>query len=315
MTVPTAPAGVFLGEFSPGSPAWEAARAGLVITATEIPAVLGLSPWQSRFSLYHRKAGLPAPPFQTNEAMEWGVRLEDAVASKFHDTHPEWLPMPAGTWRSSARPWQVATPDRLLYPITDASDWTGAADLGGEPTAVLEVKTSPQGEGWGDAGSDDIPVYYRAQVLWQLDVLGLETAHVAVLIGGCDYREYEVKYDAAEAEVMREAAADFLDDVATGRRPPIDGSDATYQTLRRQPDGVEDDAVEISAALANRYTGARTAETAATEETRLVRGLLLDAMGPALRAECATTPIAYRTVHPDGTTRALMPAPKKKDSR
>lgn len=312
MYAPTAPTGVFLGHLKPGTPEWDAARAGLTITATEIAAVLGLSPWQSAFSLWHKKAGLPSPPFEQTPAMEWGVRLEDAVAAKFADEHTDVIPVASGTWRHRARHWQRATPDRLLYLTKPAVDWTGAADIHPDPVGLLEVKTSPFGEEWGPDGSGEIPVWYRAQALWQMDVLGLTETHFAVLISGHDYREYTVPYDPAEAEFMRHRAESFLYDVANGHRPPIDGSDATYQTVRRLPDGLEDRDVEISPELAERYEATAANLHAAEDARRQAVSEILAALGNARRAVCLDRRIAIRTVR-DGHTHALMPTRTRKE--
>lgn len=298
MTVTEAPTGVLLGTFTPGTPEWDKARAGLCITATEIAAVMGLSPWQSRFSLWHKKAGLPTPPFESNPAMEWGNRLEDAVALKFLDGHGEYALAPTGTWRHADREWQRATPDRLLYP----SDQIDA-----QPGALLELKTSPFGDDWGPAGSDEIPMHYHCQILWQLDTLGLDTCHVALLVGGWDYREYVVEYDETDAKIMRDAAERFLDDVRQGNRPPIDGADATYQTIRVQPDGLEDRDVEIPFGTVCRWDAAYEAAQITDAELTAVRGEVLDLIGAGKRAVCEGRRIAYRTVREDGTTLALQP--------
>ncbi|MFE7395679.1 YqaJ viral recombinase family protein [Streptomyces sp. NPDC057557] len=289
MTAFNPPTGVLLGRYIPGTKEWEKARAGLCITATEIAAVMGLSPWASRFSLWHKKAGLPTPPFETNPAVEWGNRLEDAVAQKFADEHPELELRTTGTWRHRDRDWQRATPDRI------AQD------------RLVEVKTSPFGDGWGPAGSDEIPIYYRCQVQWQLDTLGLGVCHVALLVSGHDYREYVIEYDETDAKVMRGAAERFLDDVRQGNRPPIDGADATYQTIRVQPVGREDVDVEISAEYAADYDIAQQAYRAADTELTRARGQILDAIGGGYRAVHGDRRIAYRTVKDDGTTLALQP--------
>ncbi|MGW3490604.1 YqaJ viral recombinase family nuclease [Streptomyces sp. NPDC001054] len=299
------PTGVLLGTFTPGSPEWEEARAGLTVTATEIAAVVGLSPWQSRFSLWHKKAGLPVPPFVGSPAVEWGNRLEDAVAAKFADEHPNLLPCPTGTWRHAERAWQVATPDRLLHP-TPEDVFTST-----EPVSILEVKTSPQGDGWGPSGSDEFPVHYRCQILWQQDTLGLTApAHLAVLIGGCDYREYVVEYDEDDAINLRDAASQLLIEVQDGVRPPIDGADATYQTIRVQPDGLDDTDVQIPAEDAARYEQAQRAAKAATEELTAAKGVLLDHIGTGKRAVVGERRIAYRTVR-DGRTHSLQPYTQK----
>jgi putative phage-type endonuclease len=283
------PTGILLGEFTPGTPEWDAARAGLCITATEIAAVLGLSPWQSPFSLWHKKAGLPTPPFESNPAIEWGNRLEDAVAQKIADNHPELTLTRTGTWRHAKREWQRATPDRLAG-------------------RIVECKTSPFGDDWGPDGGDQVPIHYRCQVIWQQDTLGLfEPAIIGVLIGGWDYRELCIEYDAMDAEIMRGAAERFLASVRHNERPPIDGSDATYQTIRVQSTGREDIDVEISAELAADYEIAQQAAKASAAEITRARGRILDAIGNGYRAVHNDRRIAYRTVNPDGTTLALQP--------
>ena len=44
---------VLLPDLQPGSPDWQTR-----MTASKVAAVLGLSPWESRFSLWHRMSGL-----------------------------------------------------------------------------------------------------------------------------------------------------------------------------------------------------------------------------------------------------------------
>ncbi|MGW6872852.1 YqaJ viral recombinase family nuclease [Streptomyces xanthophaeus] len=296
------PTGILLGEFTPGTPEWEEARNGLCITATQIAAVVGLSPWQSRFSLWHSKAGLPAPPFQPNPAMEWGTRLESAVAQKWMDEHQDTSEVvEAGTWRHRDRPWQRATPDRIFTPFT------GWMVEPGTLPQLLEVKTSPFGDEWGPSGSEQIPVHYRCQIQWQLDTLGLKVCHVAVLISGHDYREYVVEYDESEALILRAAAERFLDSIWRGERPSIDADDATYQTIRVQPDGREDRDVEIPAELVARWDKAYAESRTADAQLDQVRSEVLDLIGNAYRAVHGDRRIAYRTVRDDGTTLSLVP--------
>lgn len=282
----TTPTGVLLGRFTPGTPAWDKARAGLCITATEIAAVMGLSPWSNPYVLWHKKSDLPVPPFVVTPQVEWGNRLEPAVAQKFADEHPEIELHETGTWRHHDREWQRATPDRL------------AVDR------LLEVKTSPTDEGW----ENGVPLHYHCQIQWQLDTLGLDLCHVAVLISGHDYREYEVEYDADDAKVMREAAIEFLDTVRRGERPDIDGSTGTYDTIRRQADRFDEIDVDIPGPIASRYEVTHQQLKAVEVEHGQAKSLLLDALGTGRNAMHLGRRIAYRTAHEDGSTRALQPA-------
>ena len=279
------PTGVLLGEFTPGTPEWDAARAGLCITATQIAAVMGCSPWSNRFQLWHKKSGLRVPPFVVTPQIEWGNRLEPAVGAKFIDEHPELGLAPTGTWRHQDRPWQRATPDLL----------------GRE---LVEIKTSPVALEW-DQG---VPLHYYCQAQWQLDTLGLDLCHVAVLIAGHDYREYVVEYDATDAETMRAAAEEFLGTVRDGRRPDIDDSEITYNTIRVQPDRYDAIDVEIPDDLAELYMSRREYAKAADAEYTEAKSLLLDALGSGRNAVVDGQRVAYRTAREDGTTIALQPA-------
>jgi putative phage-type endonuclease len=304
----TVPSGVLLGHFTPGTAAWDEARTGLTVTATEIAAILGLSPWMSRFSLWHKKTGLPVGPFEMTPAIEWGNRLEDAVCLKWEEEHPGMLAAPAGTWRNRDREWQRATPDRVLYAAP-----ADVFDVPEKAVGLLEVKTSPFGDGWGPDGSDEYPLHYRCQIQWQLDALGLKVCNLAVLIGGWDYREYVVEYDEADAKIMRAAAERFLDDVRQGNRPPIDGADDTYQTIRVQPDGLEDVDVEIPLEDAARYEIAQQQMGLAKTELTAAKGVVLDHIGNGKRAVVGDRRIAYRTVR-DGKTYSLSPYTTSKDT-
>jgi putative phage-type endonuclease len=295
MTTAAAPTGVLLGTFQPGTPEWKAARAGLCITATEIAAVLGLSPWQSAYSLWHKKAGLPHPPFTADAAMEWGVRHEPTVAAKWAEEHPDFGVEETGTWRHAEREWQRATPDRLL---------TQQA----RTTALLEVKTSPMGEGWGRSGSDEIPIYYRCQVQWQLDTLGLDICHVALLVSGYDYREYVIEHDDTDAKTLRSAAEQFLRTVRDGQVPDIDGSEHTYNTIRLQPDRYDPVDVEIPGPIASDYEVIGEQHKAITAQYTQAKSSLLAALGTGKNAVHLGRRIAYRVADQDGATKQLQPA-------
>jgi putative phage-type endonuclease len=296
MATATAPEGVLLGSFTPGTPEWNAARKGLCITATEIAAVVGLSPWTSKFTLWHKKAGLPSAPFEPSPEMKWGVRFEDDVAEEFAERHPEHPLLHTGTWKHREREWQRATPDRL------------------HGDSIVEIKTAASPDGWGPDGSDEFPVHYRCQVLWQQDTLGLRRpARLAVLILPYDYREYVVEYDEAEAKILRDAAERFLDDVRQGNRPPIDGATDTYRTIRVQPDGLEDRDVEVPAELVKRWDAAYAAVASSSADLIQVRGEVLDLIGNGKRAVCGDRRIAYRTVR-DGHTHSLHPYTSSKDT-
>lgn len=271
----------YIGTYPSGSPQWHKVRDS-GIGGSEIAAVLGLSPWTSPFTLWHRKAGVLDVEQVTTQPMEWGNRLEPVVAEKFADEHPGWTVRKTGTWRSKTRPWQLANPDRLL---TTAE---------GE-RAILEVKTAAQPYEWGPAGGDEIPIHYRCQVLWYLDVFGFNRCHLAVLIAGSDYREYVVDYSLTEAVTMRDEAAAFLHTVQHGQRPDLDESLSTHRTMRAlHPDIDRGAEKEIPGELADTYLAAVAQAAAATTAKAGAATRVLDAIGDAQYAVAAGRRIARR---------------------
>lgn len=276
-----------LGSWEPGSDEWHAARSGR-LGGSEIAAVLGLSPFDSRFSLFYRKQGEIGPTDETPE-MEWGKRLEPVIVAKCAEEHPEWKigPQP-GTFVHALRSWQLANPDALVR-----SD-------DGEPTAVVEAKFSLFGDDCGEPGTDEIPVYWRTQGMWYLDVLGLPVCHFAVLVGGHDYREYRLEYDEAEATQLRDAGRAFLDDVQNDIRPDIDEHGATYQAIKELHPQIDGSEVELDADLVAEFIASRLAKAEATAEAARMTSVLAEAMGEAHRATYCGMTIATRQARGDG---------------
>ena len=294
------PTGIYVGTYKPGTPGWWDARAN-GLGGSEIAAVLGLSKWESRFSLWHRKAGRVGPQ-ESNPEMEAGVRLEPAIVGKFADEHPELRVLPDNhTYRHVDRPWQVASPDALVYP----------ADLpaGGAPVALLEAKFALYPEEWGDEGTDEVPPYYLAQVRWYLDVLGLELAYLQVFIGSsADFREYVIKADPADQAFVRGEAESFLGTLTRGERPPIDAHDATYTAIREMHPLIEDRSVEIAPSLRDAYQLACAELKTAKQNKQWAVSLVLDAMGNARRATCLGEQVAIRVAQHTDALPHLRPA-------
>jgi putative phage-type endonuclease len=293
-----------IGTFTPGSTEWHAARATR-LGASESSAVLGLSPWESKFSLWHRKAGLIPPAPETDE-MAWGRHLEAPIAKRFAELHPEYQVRRTGTWVSIPRPWQLANPDRLVF---------SPAGPGLRERIPVEVKWSPYGEEWGESGTDEIPVYYRCQVLQQLDVLAAPYGILVALVGA-EYREYRVDYDPADIEVLRCAGEEFMASLPNelnphGDRPDIDGTGHTYHAIKQLHPQIDGSDIEIPARLARHYRMAMEIGRRAGVLEQRAKSRVLDAMGEARRAVCGGERIAIRSPGGRGSIRLAETKPPK----
>lgn len=232
------------------------------ITASEIAIVLGISPYGSPFSLYWQKVN--DWRWDGNELTSTGRHLEDAIAQWWAMENPYHVPCPAGLYASGERPYQLATPDRLLCdpqmhdnPFPDDPGYQHEHPW--QLNALLEVKwVAYSWDGWGEPGTDDIPVQYRAQALWQLDVLGVDEVHVAAL-GPGGFRAYgPIRRDEKDLRVMRAAGAAFHARLQAGDPPDIDGHTATLAALKKLHPSVEDRDVDVPVDFAEGYRGWRS---------------------------------------------------------
>lgn len=271
----------------PDDPRWhELRRQG--VSASEVAAVLGISPWQSPFSVYWQKVNGWAT--DGDEIMNTGSHLEASIAEWWAGRHPDVVVRPAGLYASAERPWQLATPDRLVRTYARP----GVTVL----SAVLECKWVVYSwDGWGTPGTDQIPVYYRAQVLQQIDVMGVDLAHVAAL-GPDGFREYgPIRRDEKDLRVMRASGEAFMRRIKNGDAPDLDAHHATLSTLRALHPSVGDYDVEVPVELAEGYRRARALRTHADKLVDAYEARIRAAIGDGRRAVCGGRLVASRSVY------------------
>jgi predicted phage-related endonuclease len=104
---------------------------------------------------------------------------------------------------------------------------------------LLEVKTAGfhrSGEWSRDSGDEDgVPDHYLAQVQWQLSVTELETAYIAVLIGGTEFLIYKIQHDPElEALLVEEGEQFWREYLVKGVEPPIGGSSLARDYLKQR---------------------------------------------------------------------------------
>lgn len=190
---------------------WLAARQ-TGIGGSDVAAILGLSKWRTPLSVYLEKRGESAPQ-DDNESMLWGRVLEPVIRQQYADRTGRAVHVPSELIRSAARPWMIANLD-------------GMTDCG----RVVEIKTARTSMGWGDPGTDEIPHDYLLQVQHYMAVTGFAVCDVAVLIGGSDFRMYEVPADLELQDMLSQAEAQFWETVQRGE-PPAPVSYADVQAM------------------------------------------------------------------------------------
>lgn len=166
---------------------------------SDMPIILGLSSYKTPYQLYLEKIGMTESS-ETTELQYWGCALEPVIVSEF-------------SRRNNVAIKSCATIHHKEYDFL-------RANLDGfipELNAVLEVKCSSffMKDQWGEDGSDVIPMTYLVQVAFYCAVADVDTAFIAVLIGGNDYRQYKYTRDSDIEKVIMESALEFWNRIET----------------------------------------------------------------------------------------------------
>ena len=251
------------------------------VTASEIASVLGISAQPSRFALWWQKKGVLDDEYD-NTRMALGRFLEPFICDQFALSCPEYTVLRCGLSASAQRPWQLATFDRVAVPAGHDEH---------QHVVPAEAKTwSYVDDQWGPDGSDIIPLHYRCQVMWQMDVLGADYGYVICLfLLTQEIRTYCIAYDADDAEVMRSAAQEFLLSLERNIEPDIDGSASTAHALKSIYSDLDEDDAQLPRSLVIRYRSALRRYDAARSRKELLTNQMRAALGRSRRGVDART--------------------------
>lgn len=177
-----------------GTPEWLAARREL-ITGTDIPVILGISPYRrSEADLADEKLGRTAPAESTIQ-MRVGSALEELILAEYEAVTGCRAVRYRAMVRAAHVPWAAASPD--------------ARRVGERRLVELKWTTTRRWE-------DGLPPDVEAQVQWQLGCVGYPVADVAVLTPSGLLPPFEVRADSAVFEDLLVSAADFRARLAAG---------------------------------------------------------------------------------------------------
>jgi putative phage-type endonuclease len=270
-----------------GSPGW--AR---TVTASKVAAILGLSPWDSPRSLWHKMRG-EVPNDAGNNATRRGQYLEPAILAWWRDQHGvtddrEWKDQPSYTLGG----WAAATPDAACcHPVDD--------------TVLVEAKSTAQE--WYE-----LPAYYLTQVIWQMHVSGIQRCYVPVIGPRLTFTEYVVDYAdyAEDAALIERKARAFWESLANETPPPLDDTVATYDAVRRvHPEIDRGEAVELTADEAALLVTEQDIYKTTEPRLRLAKSVVIERMGRAQYATYQGVRIARRQPRGDDVTFVVVAKP------
>jgi putative phage-type endonuclease len=179
------------------------------VTASEMAAIVGLSPYATALDVYLEKLGLVEPK-EDSEAMYWGRVLEPHLLDRYANDFGVELEFP-GTTKHGRHPRIIGTPDAIVR---------------GERRGV-EAKAHGffQRREFGEVHTDSVPDRHIIQCAVYMAVFDCERWDLVTLLGGQDFRVYHLYRDRDLEENLISIGEAFWRDHVEALAPP-DPTDA-----------------------------------------------------------------------------------------
>lgn len=200
------------------------------IGGSDAAAVLGLNPYSSPYALWAEKTGALEPQdISQKEAVRLGVFLEPYIAQRFSEETGKKVRRENYILKNTDYPWAHANVDRMII--------GEKAGLECKTTSALNLRSFRGG---------DYPANYYCQCMHYLAITGCERWYLAVLIGNQEFRVFEILRDEDEIAALMDAEERFWRYVRDNTPPPVDGSQATSDTLDSLHTGVREESVDLT---------------------------------------------------------------------
>lgn len=177
--------------------------------ASEAGAAVGESPWFSRLELYLSKKG-ELPPIETTLPMMIGSALEPICLEMCERETGMKIEERQSVYVDADAPWRRCTLDGYVH----------------SENILIEAKTSGDFRGWGEPGTDEIPLHYIFNAAHSMLVVKEARKVIFPVIIGRGFKMYEVVRNKPLLELVAEAEADFMQLVLNNTPPsPRDRDD------------------------------------------------------------------------------------------
>lgn len=253
---------------------WHRLRAKHV-GGSEVAALFDRSPYQTRFTLWHTKAGTVAPRDIANDRTEWGKRLEAGIAEGV-SADMRWNLRKAREYHTSDSVSGMGC--TIDYDVTDHADGPG----------IVEIKFVAEYVTWKTDWTEKRgPPCFELQLQHQLACTGCPWGALAVFIGQtATLHIYERKLDPRVVAEIGARVTAFWASIAAGQSPEAFGTAQEWDLLQelypeidaKKSVTVPDERLSETAQMFAWASGQRRSGERTEAECKVK---LLDAMGDA----------------------------------
>lgn len=264
------------------------------LTASDVPAVLGLSRFRTPLMVWTDKTG-QGEPVAENAAMMLGDDLETPLIMRAARSL-NLVGVKRNQWRVSAI---NGVGNGLLAATLDAIGVR--VDAKGDPLSEVGIEAKSSGilnpgadlDAWGEAGTAEVPDHVAVQVQVQLLCAEIDVGYVSALLGqGKGGRIYVLPRDAEAIKIIAARCLEWWDTyVVKGVQPPVTSpaDNEPLRWIRRQPGKVTIVAPEIARAWLDAKERKRQAES----DLGMAEAALKGALGDAEVGDCGIGQVRY----------------------
>lgn len=258
------------------------------IGGSDASVICGINKYKSPMELWMEKTG-QIEAVIAGEAAYWGIVLEPVVRDEFAKRTGLQVYQMNHILQHSEYPFMLANIDGYVYDEVKKEFY------------IFEAKTASafSAHEWDTT----IPEAYMLQVQHYLAVTELNGAHVAVLIGGNTFKHFFIPRDDELIALLIALETQFWDCVVSGRRPKIDGSQASTDLLNRlYPQGKLKDIIELpenAVEIIHNYEQAQADEKAAAERKDEAANVLREMLGDNEKGSIAGRMVSWTNVSTD----------------
>lgn len=252
------------------------------IGGSDVSAILGMNNWRSPYQVWAEKTGrLILDDAEDNEFIHWGNIMEPILAKEFENE----------TGKKVFRPNK-----EFIHPKYDFLRANIDRDIAKEP-GFLEIKTAMEYKS-SEWDGDEVPVPYILQVQHYMNVLNRPYVYFCALIGGHKTVIKEVERDQELIDTFTPKLVDWWQEyVVADKKPPVDGSNSTTQTLRELFKTDDGETIKLTESLNGQLRIRKQLKQSGDElssQVSLIDNQIREAMGTASEAENDSFKITYR---------------------
>lgn len=205
------------------------------ITSTEIAALYGLSPYETEYSLYHKKCGAFSDELESSERLLLGLTLQQGIADTIANLYgvnlnkmPDYMRHQSVEKMGSSFDFQIIginEPKTQKYShLQDKFNKFGPG--------ILEIKKVDQDIFKKKWGNDEVPIHIEFQLQHQLEVSNFSWGAIGVLVGGNEIEIYIRDRDTIVGNKICEKINHFWKQVNSNIEPNYD-SNRDYHIINK----------------------------------------------------------------------------------